>query len=83
MKSGVIWDVTPCGSCKNIVFLRSVRRLLATTDFTCSPILVTIIIEALRPKRRFLQEPHGVTSQKMAFFILAGSFATTPNAFKK
>jgi hypothetical protein len=26
--------------------------------------------EALPPKRRFLQEPHGVTSQKTPFFIV-------------
>jgi hypothetical protein len=30
MKNGVFWDVTPCGSYKNLVFLRSVRRLLVT-----------------------------------------------------
>jgi hypothetical protein len=35
-----------------------------------SPILVTLMIERyIPPKRRFLQEPHGVTSQKTAFFI--------------
>jgi hypothetical protein len=28
MKNGVFWVVTQCGSCKNLVFLRSVRRLL-------------------------------------------------------
>jgi hypothetical protein len=33
MKNAVFWDVTPCGSCKNvIVFLRSVRRLLFTAN---------------------------------------------------
>jgi hypothetical protein len=42
MKNAVLWDVTPCGSCKNRV----------------------------PPKRRFLQEPHGVTSRKTAFFFL-------------
>jgi hypothetical protein len=36
-----------------------------------SPIIVTLMIEGLLfPKRRFLQEPHGVTSQKTAFLIL-------------
>jgi hypothetical protein len=36
-----------------------------------SPILVTLMMEALSsPKRRFLQEPHGVTSQKTPFFIV-------------
>jgi hypothetical protein len=28
MKNGVFCDITPCGSYKNLVFLRSVRRLL-------------------------------------------------------
>jgi hypothetical protein len=36
-----------------------------------SPILVTLMMEGLvPPKRRFLQEPHGVTSQKTPFFIV-------------
>jgi hypothetical protein len=35
-----------------------------------SPILVTLMMEAqVPPKRRFLQEPHGVTSQKAPFFM--------------
>jgi hypothetical protein len=34
-----------------------------------SPILVTLMTEVLiTSKRRFLQEPHGVTSQNMPFF---------------
>jgi hypothetical protein len=51
---------------RNIKFLRSVRRLLvAASVVPSSPILVTLMKEALiPPKRRFLQEPHGVTSQK-------------------
>jgi hypothetical protein len=39
MKDGVIWDVTPRGSC-------------------------------VPPKRRFLQEPHGVTSYTMKVVII-------------
>jgi hypothetical protein len=35
------------------------------------PIFVTLMMEALSvPKRRFLQEPHGVIYQKTAFFIV-------------
>jgi hypothetical protein len=38
----------------------------------CLPIIANLMMEALhsnvRPKRRFLQEPHGVTSQKTSFF---------------
>jgi hypothetical protein len=46
---------------KNVVFW----------DVTPSPILVTLMKEALvPPKRRFLQEEHGVTSQKTPFFKL-------------
>jgi hypothetical protein len=63
MKNGVFWDVTLCGSCKNRrfggtyrllhqgdknVFLRSVRRLLvAACVVPSSPILVTLMKEAL------------------------------------
>jgi hypothetical protein len=62
MKNGVFWVVTPCGSCKNrsfgrtwlflhqgdFVFLRSVRRLLITANVVpSSPILVTLMMEAL------------------------------------
>jgi hypothetical protein len=55
LKNGVFWDVTPCGSCKNrrfgayqVVFLRSLRRLLVTASvFPSSPILITLMKEAL------------------------------------
>jgi hypothetical protein len=46
-----------------------VRRLLVTASVVySSSILVTLMKEALLPpKRRLLQEPHSVTSQKMPF----------------
>jgi hypothetical protein len=53
MKNGVFWDVTPCGFCKNrrfgeMVFLRSVRRLLvAACVVPSSLILVTLMKEEL------------------------------------
>jgi hypothetical protein len=52
MKNGVFWDVTPCGvavtSNRRALFLRSLRRLLITTSIVpSSPILVTLIKEAL------------------------------------
>jgi hypothetical protein len=48
LKNGLFWDVTPCGSCKNLVFLRRVRRLLvAASVVPSSPILVTLMKEAL------------------------------------
>jgi hypothetical protein len=46
MKNGVFWDGTPCGSCKNTVFLRSVRRLLVTANVVRSlEIIVTLMME--------------------------------------
>jgi hypothetical protein len=51
-------------------FLRSVRRLLVTANVPSSPILVTLMKEALSSSETsFLQEPHGVTSQRTPFFI--------------
>jgi hypothetical protein len=53
MKNAVFWDVTPCGSCKNLrfggtlVWLRRVRRLQVTANVLSSPILVTLMMEAL------------------------------------
>jgi hypothetical protein len=44
----VFWDITPCGSCKYLVFLRSLRRLLVTASVVPSlPILVTLMKEVL------------------------------------
>jgi hypothetical protein len=59
MKNSVFRDVTPCGSCKNRRF-GGTWLLLHQGDKN----LWT------RNKRRFLQEPHGVTSQKTPFFIV-------------
>jgi hypothetical protein len=84
MKNGVFWDVTPCGPCNNRRFggtsrllhqgdkNRCVRRFQITASVVpSSPILVTLMKGALSSsERRFLQEPHGVTSQKKAFFIV-------------
>jgi hypothetical protein len=42
------------------------RRLLITANIPSPLLLVTLMMEALR----FFQEPHGVTSQKIAFFIV-------------
>jgi hypothetical protein len=48
-----------------------VRRLLVTSSVVpSSPILVTLVKEAVPPKPRFLQEPHGVTSQVTGFFAV-------------
>jgi hypothetical protein len=52
-----------------MVFLRSVRRLLvAASVVPSSPILVTLMNEALgSSETSVLKEPRGVTSQKTAF----------------
>jgi hypothetical protein len=68
------------------VFLCSVLWLLVTTNrVLISPILVILMIEAiLPPKRWFLHKPHGVTFQKMAFFIVTTvktSYLTYANKF--
>jgi hypothetical protein len=69
-KNGVFWDVTPCGSCKNR--LRRVSRFLLTANFIpSSPILVTLMMEALSSSETsVLTEPHCVRSQKTPFFIV-------------
>jgi hypothetical protein len=47
------------------------RALVTANVFPRSPNLVTLMMHRyVPPKHRFLQEPHGVTSQKMAFFIV-------------
>jgi hypothetical protein len=54
-------DVLEKTSASILRVTRNVSRYLAI-EARCEEISV--------PKRRFLQEPHGVTSQKMAFFAL-------------
>jgi hypothetical protein len=57
MKNALFWDVTPCGSCRNRRFGGTYclhhqgdkNRLLVTANAgLCSPILVTLMIEAIR-----------------------------------
>jgi hypothetical protein len=48
---------------------RTQRLLVVANLVPSSPILIALMMGALHPpKRRFLQEPHGVTSQKTALF---------------
>jgi hypothetical protein len=50
---------------------RNLRSLVTANVVPSSLILVTVMMKALVPlKRRLLQEPHGVTSQKTAFVIV-------------
>jgi hypothetical protein len=54
------------------VFLRKVFRLPVTANFfPGSPILDTLMKEVLSSSETFVpSEPHGITSQKMPFFIV-------------
>jgi hypothetical protein len=63
LKNAVVWDVTPCGSCKNrlfgrtwrphhqggshIAFICSVRRLLVAANVPSSPILIILMMKEL------------------------------------
>jgi hypothetical protein len=76
--------MSPCGSCKNRCFggsstsiirvtrigeLHSVFRLLVTANVPSSPILVTLMKEAIRSTEiLFLQEPHSETFKRTPFF---------------
>jgi hypothetical protein len=61
---------------KHIASIIRVTRIgeLGTTSTVTSnwsTILVTLMMEVIiPPKHRFLQEPHGITSQKTKFFIV-------------
>jgi hypothetical protein len=84
MKISVFWEVTPSGFYKNRRFRGkyrllhqgdknscSVHRLLVTANVPSSPILVTLMMEAICSSEtcRFLQEPHCATSHNTAFFL--------------
>jgi hypothetical protein len=50
-KNAVFWDVTPCGCCKiqQLVFLRSVLRLLVTANVAPRAlILFTLMMDTIR-----------------------------------
>jgi hypothetical protein len=57
------------GMLRRAVLVRTLLRLLVTANVVpSSPILVTLM-EAIRASEgRSLQEPHGITSQKTAYF---------------
>jgi hypothetical protein len=67
----------PCGSCKNLGFGGKYRlhnqvgkiSELETKLAITSNLLVTVNV-VLSLNRQFIQEPHGVTSQKTEFFIV-------------
>jgi hypothetical protein len=67
-----IMRVTRIGELGTKLAATSVRRLLVTASVVpSSPILVILMMEALSSSEtRLIQEPHGVTYQKTAFFIV-------------
>jgi hypothetical protein len=67
MKNTVFWDVTPCGSC-NRRFGRMYGLHKGDKNRRSRRFL---------SKRRFLQEPHSVTSMKTEFFIPVSNLSVT------
>jgi hypothetical protein len=76
LKNAVFWDVTPYGFCEEEHFASIIRvKRISELGTTVAGIsnctrwegLLTHIVP---PKPRFSQEPHGVTSQKTAFFMV-------------
>jgi hypothetical protein len=58
-----------------LTFLHCVLRLLVIANIVPSSlILVTLMMEEIPPKRQYLQEPNGITSQKTAFFEVTTCF---------
>jgi hypothetical protein len=48
-----------------------VRRLLVTADIPSSLVLVNLMMKVLwSSEMSFIQEPHGIISQKMPFFTI-------------
>jgi hypothetical protein len=82
MKNGVFWDFRPCGSYKNRHFeefsssfirVTWIAELGTTLAVTSNRRTLRFLLPWWRrryvpPKCQFLQEPHGVTSQKTTFF---------------
>jgi hypothetical protein len=70
MKNTILWDVTPCGSWK--------KRGFWETDINWLLLILLLVRwffppwwerRCFVPKRRFLQEPHGIRFQHAAIFI--------------
>jgi hypothetical protein len=64
-------DVSEELSAHYIIRVKRVRRLLVTANVPSSPILVTLMMEALSSSETsVLTRATGITSQKTAFFIV-------------
>jgi hypothetical protein len=57
---------------RSTVFIRKALQLLVIANVVHTSLILfnTMMEEKVPPKRRFLQEPHGVPSQKTPFFIV-------------
>jgi hypothetical protein len=75
------WNITPCGLCKIQEPIDSIIRVttgglgttLAVTSSNRSNLMMELYVP---PKSWFFQEPHGVTSQRTAFFTACLPFTT-------
>jgi hypothetical protein len=82
MKNAVFWDVAPCGSCTSRRFGGTCDlHLQGITDWQSVNQLLMLLFaqecflsrkwrQHVPPKRRLVQDAHGATSQKAAFFSL-------------
>jgi hypothetical protein len=70
LKDAVLWDVRPCGSCKNRRFGRRYHLHHQRDKNRRARINVSSKLQT-KHDAKLLQEPHGVTSQKMTFFIIS------------
>jgi hypothetical protein len=66
MKYAVFWDVARVALVRNNVLEERIVFIIRVTRFGEVGTKLTVNVP---PKRRSLQEPHGVTSQKTAFFF--------------
>jgi hypothetical protein len=79
-KNAVFCDIMPCDSCKMRRFGETYHlhhrggKTRRMKNNVTRNLLLTLLTEV---KRRLLQEPHGVTSQKTAFFLVTA--VTTSN----
>jgi hypothetical protein len=93
MENGVFWDVTLCGSCKNRRF-GGTQRLHHQGDknrWTRNNVRTLFLVHQflspwwwrryVPPKRRFLKELNGITSQKTPLFIV--TTVKTPKSYTK
>jgi hypothetical protein len=75
MKNAIFWDVTPCGSCKTDISEERITSIFRENRTIKLGAALTVTSN-VPLKHWFLQEPHSVTSQKKAFFIVTAMKAS-------